>query len=72
MKKEWHEDNFTLNGYKWSIQAEHGIITITEEELFNRVEFQHLTEHEYKVSYAMRLGWRWNVDNRKWYRIKGY
>lgn len=72
VKKEWHTDNNTMNGYTWSIQAEHGIIAIAEEELFARAEFQHFTEHEYKVSYAMDLGWRYNVDNSKWYRIKGY
>jgi hypothetical protein len=70
--KEWHEDNNLLNGYKWSIQAEYGTVYIYEEDLFNRVEFQHFTDHEYKVSYAMDLGWRYNVDNGKWYRIKGY
>jgi hypothetical protein len=71
-KKEWHEENHALKGYKWSIQAEHGIVTIPEEELFDRTEFQHFTEHEHKASYAVDLGWRWNVDNGKWYRIRGY
>ena len=72
IKEEWHVDNHELKGYKWSIQAKYGTVYIPEEELFNRIEYQHLTKHEYKVSYAMDLGWRFNVDNQMWYRIKGY
>ncbi|WP_226035666.1 hypothetical protein [Aquibacillus saliphilus] len=72
INKEWHEDNHPLKGYKWSIQAEYGTVYILEEELFDRVEFQHLNNHEYKVAYAMDLGWRYNVDNGTWYRIKNH
>lgn len=72
INKEWHEDNHPLKGYKWSIQTELGIVSISEEELFNRPEFHHFSDHEYMVSYAMDLGWRYNVDIGKWYRIKGF
>lgn len=72
IKKDWFEDGIEWKGYRWSIQAHYGTISISEEELFNRVEFQHLEKHEYKVSYAMDLGWRFNVDSQMWYRIKGY
>lgn len=70
--KTWYAENDMQKGYKWSVQAEHGVVTISEEELFDRIEFQELTAHAEKASYAMRLGWRFNVDNSKWYRIKGY
>lgn len=69
---EWHVDEHPLKGYKWSIQAKHGTVDISEEELFSRPEFAHFTEHEYKVTYAMDSGWRYNVDSGKWYRIKGF
>ena len=72
MYKQWFENDNMQMGYKWSIQAKNGIVTISEEELFSRVEFAHIAEDEYKRSYAMDLGWRWNIDNGKWYRIKGY
>jgi hypothetical protein len=70
--KEWHEDNHVLKGYKWSVQAEYDTVTISEEDLFNRVEFEHLQEHEYKVAYAVDLGWRYNIDSSEWYRIRGH
>lgn len=70
--REWHEDNQEYKGYKWSIRAEYGTVEITEEDLFSRVEFEHITEHKIKVAYAMDLGWRHNVDNGKWYRIKNH
>lgn len=70
--KEWHEDNHPLKGYKWKVRAENGTIQITEDELFSREEFVHFREHEQKVAYAMDLGWRFNMDNQRWYRIKGY
>lgn len=69
---EWHEDNNLLKGYKWSVQAKYGTVSISQEELFNRVEFQHIEKHEHKILYAVDLGWRYNVDNGKWYRIKGH
>lgn len=72
IKKDWHVNNNPLLGYLWSIQTQYGTVYISEEELFNRVEFQHILKHENKVSYAMDLGWRFNVDNGMWYRIKGY
>lgn len=72
INKEWHVDNNPMLGYKWSIQAKYGTINISEEDLFNRLEFQYITGHEYKVSYAMDLGWRFNIDCQMWYRIKGY
>lgn len=72
VKKDWLEDEIEYKGYKWSVQAEYGTISIEEEELFNRIEFQHISEHEHKVAYAMDLGWRYNVDNQMWYRIKGH
>lgn len=68
----WHIGDNPMLGYKWTIIGKHGLVSIPEEELFNRIEFQHLTEREYKVSYAMDLGWRYNVDNQEWYRIRGY
>lgn len=70
--KHFHVNNNPRMGYTWKAQAEHGIVIIDEDELFNRIEFQHLPDHEYKVSYAMDLGWRYNVDNGKWYRLKGH
>lgn len=72
VNKEWHVNDNPMLGYKWSVQAKFGTVSISEEELFNRIEFRHLTEHECKVAYAMDLNWRYNVDNGQWYRIKGY
>jgi hypothetical protein len=72
MKPEWHNQNNPMLGYKWEIQYKYGIIWITEDELFDRREFKHFTTHEYKVAYAMDMGWRFNIDNQMWYRISGY
>lgn len=72
MRADWHVNRNSLLGYLWTVQAQYGTIEIAEEELFSRIEFSHLTKHEYKVSYAMDQGWRYNVDSGKWYRIKGY
>ncbi len=71
---EYHVLRNRMLGYTWEAQAEHGIITIDEEELFSRVEFELLpiNDHPYKVAYARDLGWRYNVDNSKWYRLRGY
>lgn len=71
-QKEWYEDNKYANGYKWSIRAKFGVVEISEEELFSRLEFAHFRAHSAKFSYAMNLGWRFNIDNQKWYRIKGH
>lgn len=59
-------------GYTWKSQAELGTVFISEDELFGRIEFQHFTEHDHKVKYAMDLGWRYNVDNGRWYRLKSF
>lgn len=72
VQSNWHTNNNPMLGYTWKTLAEHGWVEIEEGELFSRIEFNHLTEHEYKVAYAMDLGWRFNVDNQKWYRVKGY
>ena len=69
---EWFEDNNVMKGYKWSIQAKYGIVEISQEELFSRVEFQCIESNDEKVVYAVGLGWRFNVDSQKWYRIRGY
>lgn len=69
---DWYEEGYRYKGYSWLIQAKYGTVYTTEEELFGRPEFAHLDKHEYKVAYAMDLGWRFNVDNQKWYRIRGY
>ena len=68
---EWFEDSNIMKGYKWSIQAKYGIVEIKQEDLFNRIEFGGQTQSE-KVVYAVSLGWRFNIDNQKWYRILGY
>lgn len=68
----WHDDNNILRGYKSSIQEQYGTVCISEKELFNSDDFIHLTEHEYKVSHAIDLGWRYDVINKQWYRIKGF
>lgn len=68
---EWFEDNNIMKGYKWSIQNKYGIVSISDEELFNRIEFQHCKDQSEKIVYAVHLGWRFNVDNQLWYRIKG-
>lgn len=70
--KEWFIDNNPILGYKWSVQAEFGIVSITEETLFNREEFQHFFSYDAKVDYAIELGWRFNIDNGESYRIKGH
>lgn len=72
IKNEWFEDNNVNKGYKWSIKAEHGTVSVSEGELFNREEFKHFNEQADKMHYALELGWRFNVDNQMWYRIKGY
>lgn len=69
---EWHEKNNIMLGYKWSIQAKYGIVSISQEELFSRVEFQCQSDHNDKILYAVHLGWRYNIDNGNWYRIKGH
>lgn len=71
LPKEYYAEGFHLMGYTWKAQAEFGIVQIEEAELFNRSEFQHFTDHEEMVAYAMDLGWRFNIDNQKWYRLRG-
>lgn len=72
MDSALHVNNDIQLGYTWSAQSWYGIVEIEEYELFMRVEFEHLPQHATKVFYAMNMGWRYNVDNRKWYRLKGY
>lgn len=72
MDSSWHEQDNPMYGYKWSIQAKYGTVVIDEGELFNRKEFQSFPSHEYKVAYAMDMGWRYNVDSGMWYRIRGF
>lgn len=69
---EWFEDDNIMKGYKWSVQAKYGIVETSQEELFSRVEFECLDSSDEKVVYAVSLGWRFNVDNQRWYRIKGH
>lgn len=69
---EWFEDNNIMKGYKWSIQNKHGIVETVQKELFSRPEFQCLESQSEQIVYAVHLGWRFNVDNQKWYRIKGH
>lgn len=71
LPKEYYAEGFHLMGYSWKAQAEFGTVYIDEKELFDRIEFGHFPDHEHKVAYAMDMGWRFNIDNQKWYRLRG-
>lgn len=69
---EWFENDNVNYGYKWSVQSDYGIIVIEKDELFSRIEFDYFETEQACFDYAHDQGWRFNVDNQKWYRIKGY
>ncbi|WP_164553428.1 hypothetical protein [Brevibacillus marinus] len=47
------------------------IITITTDELFMQEEFIGLSYAD-AWEKAIDLGWRWDIQQGHWYRIKGY
>lgn len=67
----WFEDNNIIKGYRQSIQERYGIVEVSDEELYRRVEFQHCKSLNEKIVYAIHLGWRMSEDSQAWYRIKG-